>query len=1793
MRVHQVPRSGSFLGCLIGSALCIAALSTVPEARAQGLNLSQLPLFLAPNESPLVMLTMARDHKLFYEAYNDYSDLNEDGSLDVGYKPDKIDYYGYFDSYKCYEYSSGEFVPRTTRSERDTRSRANGAGVPGDKTCSNQWSGDFLNYVTMSRMDALRRVLYGGYRSTDTSSKTVLERAFIPQDAHSWGKEYQSVTRDGYDIRDYAPLGLPDAGRYHIFANVTLSRVTNPPLMRVLTNTERRVWEWLSIERPVAGSDCFDSNNNRISCVPTGGATSELVPSSAFTDLKKSTWKNPVATTEDQFADSAAEFDDWMNRIAISANALESNVSISQINCPNNSCDPAGRTDDYITRVTGKLTAPVTGTYTLIIDGDDAVDVRIGASVLVGWYGGHGFANNDSHSATISLTAGQTYDIEFRHQERGGGSGYLLKWIRPSSASAMTDYTVRVEVCRVTGTGDSNDFTEPNCKSYGSGGTAPKPSGLLHTYGENRTMAFGLLTGSYDNNTKGGRLRKKVGWIEDELNSDGTFKCGGRLTTSCTPGIVGTINRLRITGFRYPDDGSSYDYRDSSTFSAPMQDNKSHDWGNPLGEMVYESMRYFAGKASPTADFTSASGRENGSTFPNFVLPSASWVDPYSTSVTALQDGTDGTFPFCAKPYIMAVSDTYPSFDSDQVPGTAFGSFSGDISGLNVSTLGQNIWDAEFGSGALKDIFIGQSGTTKDGAPSVKSASSFGNIRGLAPGEPTREGSYSTAALAYHAHTQDLSATPNVPKLNFFSVALAAPLPNIEIPIERAADGTASRSVRLVPFAKSPWGCLGLSDDASQLTNTTTGFRPTNQIVDFYVESVENGDGDASTCTASSNPKCPRYVFRINYEDVEQGNDHDMDAIVKYTVELFNDNGTAKVRVSLSSDYAAGCVVHHVGYVMSGTTQDGIYLDVRDKDTTSFGGTNDRDYVFDTPTSTNAPYPNNTGANTYADSQMLPLQRIRTFTPSASASAATVLNDPLWYAAKWGGFDITDPDNPVIPADDATSWDADGNGIPDNYFLVVNPLKMEQQLGKAFNKIFDESGSASSVAANSTSLRTGLRLYVARFVAKDWSGELDAFDIHPLTGGLSETPVWSAQNSLEVGTTRTIFSYDPDVATATDRGIVFDYSAMTATKTDGSPGTLRNSLDRTADGTIDATRTGTDRVDYLRGQAGASWTRQRPCVRGTSRSAGDCQETVLGDIINSSARFVGVPDLSGNVPTSYHAFRTEQSDRRPMIYIGANDGMLHGFDATNGEEMVAYVPSEMYRARPISGSAKEYRLSKLVQADYGLASNAHAYYVDGSPTVSDVCTGTCSTKDDWKTLLVGGLNAGGQGIFALNITNPGADTSTGDFAESATNARKVVLWEFNDWQDDNSNGIGDDDTKYGLGYTFSKPGIARVCTARNTTSTSNPKPCTTWKWAVLFGNGYNNTESDGFASSTGHALLYVLNAADGKPLAKINTRAGTSTQPNGIANITAADIDGDSVVDYVYGGDLKGNLWKFDLTGNTTSDWKVAFGTASAPLPLFVAKDAAATPKLQPITSAPALRGHPLGGIMVLFGTGKYIESGTDPSSSDQQTFYGIWDRNDGIHPDLDRTDLQVQSVLTASTSFEDTTLRSSTDNTVDWSTQSGWYLDFPTSSIGERVVADPQLLSNATLFFTSIVPTPDPCTFGGDSWNYFVNPETGGRLSFNLIDGAPQISVDADTLAYASSYKSSVGVATRGLPIGGSQGRGFVYQSGSKSGDGDGGGGGGGGIPPECRSANNVACLGVKIPGDRGRVSWREITND
>ncbi|HLA73157.1 MAG TPA: PilC/PilY family type IV pilus protein [Steroidobacteraceae bacterium] len=1497
--------SKSFVVRMLHVAVTAALAAMTGAASAAPLAITDTPLFLNSVVAPLNMLVVGRDHKLFYEAYADHADLTGDGTLDVGYqglvvKPDgkfKIDYYGYFDSYKCYTHNGSNFVP---------------ASVNTTKKCSAQWSGDWLNWATTSRIDALRKVLYGGKRSTDSPTDTVIERSLIPQDAHSWGKEYTSAAIDLYNISDVTPYSTPTAGTRHFFANTTLMTTTDwttntdAPLLRVLLNqpSPRRIWNWVSKESPVAGG---------------------------------------------------------------------------------------------------------------------SIDIGAG---------------------NISVTP--------------------------------TDLPVRVQVCVAS-------MPEINCKQYPN--NYWKPTGLLQDFGENDTMLFGLLTGSYQKSKSGGVLRKQIGTITDEIKpADGTLLP--------LVGIIRTMDLLRPAGYaNYTTQAGGFGtvYNGGLVADRPFNEGEhGGNWGNPVAEMMYEALRYFAGKNVPTAAFDYATPGIDG-TAP-LSLPKASWTnsDPYRTGK-----------PSCAKPFETVMSDVNTSYDSDQLPGSYFNGFTGDLAGMNVATEGDKIWGSEFG--AAGNYFIGQSKTDYDGAPTPKSVDSFATIRGLSPEEPTKEGTYYSASVAHYGLTTDLSAATGNQKAQTFAIALASPLPRIEIP-------AGGRMITLVPYAKSVGGCCGVD-------GTKGRFQPTNQIVDFYVEFIAADRKSGS--------------FQVNFEDVEAGNDHDMDAIVRYTYLVNADN---TVTVTLSSDYAAGGIIQHMGYVISGTTRDGIYLEVRDRDTTA-----DVDYFLDTPDAfVGTPPAPNAGADKWSDGAPLALLHSRTFTAGATPSAA-VLKDPLWYAAKWGGFE--DSNSNDVP-DVQSEWDQNGDGNPDNYFLVTNALKLKDQLSSAFDEIIRRTGSASSASVNTGSISSDTRVYQAKFNSGEWGGQLLSYPVNPADGSLL-APEWDAAIKLnaQTPTSRVIITKNAD----TSAGVPFRWANI---------GTIRQGqLQPTADGR------GSLRLDYLRGDSAQEQTsgglfRDRP--------------TKLGDIVSSSPTYVGkppmgYPDALESQP--YSTFAATNANRPKMVYVGANDGMLHGFDAgtgaTKGQEKFAFIPGGVFS-----------NLHELTKPNY-----THKFFVDGTPTVGDAFYGSA-----WHTVLLGSLNKGGKSIFALDVTNPSG------FSEA--NASSIYRWEFTDAD---------------LGLTYSRPVIAKLHDG---------------KWYAIFGNGYNNTQGATPVSTTGRAALFIVDIETGVLAKKIVTNVagnpGAPATPNGLATPALVDTDRDLVMDFAYAGDLLGNMWKFDLRGATFASWVVAYGG----VPLFVAKDAAGV--RQPITSRPEVGRGPKGaGLVVLVGTGKFMEP-VDKSPTQTESFYGVYDKNTFVTA-TDVLPATVRSVLTAQTILAEQTftfttpagtsvtlpLRVTSDNAIG--TKRGWYMDFlspPSATFRGEMQVSNSILRNGRVIFTTLIPDANPCSGGGTSWLMEMDSLTGSRLEESPFDSNEDgIFSEADMVTITLADGTIITAPVSGLQseVGIAQAPGILFTPGTPAVP---GGPGGPGTPPQppmefkYLSGSSPNASGSTLhrvrenPGvnSKNRQSWRQV---
>ncbi|MCW8917796.1 MAG: PilC/PilY family type IV pilus protein [Gammaproteobacteria bacterium] len=622
-------------------------------------------------------------------------------------------------------------------------------------------------------------------------------------------------------------------------------------------------------------------------------------------------------------------------------------------------------------------------------------------------------------------------------------------------------------------------------------------------------------------------------------------------------------------------------------------------------------------------------------------------------------------------------------------------------------------------------------------------------------------------------------------------------------------------------------------------------------------------------------------------------------------------------------------------------------------------------------------------------------------------------NQPLNASDNWGDPASCSDCPPKI--DDL--WHAAYNSRG-TYISADTPNAVVESLQAALSNITNRISSATSVSLNSSQLQTDSLVFQARFDSGDWHGELLAYQLLA-DGSVATTALWNAAEAIPAAANRHVLSHNGS------QGITFRWANLNAAQ--------QAALNTHDNGTVDGL--GSLRLDYLRGD-GSQETR----LGGPFRSR---PVSVLGDIVHSSPVFVGAPAL--HYPDSwgtgaaencsgcgYSAFRSANAARPPMVYVGANDGMLHGFAASSadhGGERLAYIPG-------------------MVLPKLGALSNPgylHQYGVNGTPTAGDAFF---TTDQAWHTVLLGGLNEGGRGIYALDITHPAS------FSEAT--AASTVLWEFS----------SDDDPD--LGYSFSQPAIVRLHHG---------------KWAAIFGNGYNN-------SGSGHAVLFVVDIENGQLLRKIDTGSGSTTTPNGLSSVAPVDTDGDFIVDTLYAGDLEGQLWKFDLSASQPNSWGIDNLGGGPSQPLFTAINASG--QRQPITSRPEVgRGPGNRDLMVYFGTGRYLQS-SDLNNTERQSFYGIIDRD---APVAGRTNLLQQSITYQGVQlgYE---LRT-TSNHFLFAHHDGWYMDLidpAAAEPGERVVSNP-VLRNRRIIFTTLIPATGACSSGGSSWLMELDAWSGSRL--------------------------------------------------------------------------------------------------
>lgn len=704
--------------------------------------------------------------------------------------------------------------------------------------------------------------------------------------------------------------------------------------------------------------------------------------------------------------------------------------------------------------------------------------------------------------------------------------------------------------------------------------------------------------------------------------------------------------------------------------------------------------------------------------------------------------------------------------------------------------------------------------------------------------------------------------------------------------------------------------------------------------------------------------------------------------------------------------------------------------------------------------------------------------------------------------------------------DDLWHTAVNGRGV---FYSAKDPAALQNSLTDFLNNVTASTSSSAAATTSNPNVSTGDNyVFKSTFKSAQWYGELARYTLNLTTGALSLNADWSQSGTVfsdpstqtytpplldnRTYTTRNIYTYSPADGTRID----FTWASLTTAGLDqhfriahlgsgSSPlqpltqlcSSGINCLDATAqvDSNAAGTTTGAggiNLVNFLRGDRSNE---------GPDATTYYFQRThVLGDIVDSQAVYVKAPLWSYN-DAGYATFKSDNAGRQGMVYVGANDGMLHAFNASTGAEEWAYIPSMLLP-----------NLYKLADKKY---SANHAYYVNATPKSGDVYI-----SGAWKTILVGGLGRGGRGYYAMDITNPSSPS---------------VLWEFKASSSAEAGYVTDPD----LGYTYGTPIITKLSDGT---------------WVVVVTSGYNNV-----SPGSGRGILYVLNAQTGAIINKIDTGVGSTTTtvagcsaapcPSGLSKITAfvESSRSNNLSLRVYGGDLYGNVWRFDLTQLTASG-----GTAYVQLLATLSSDNNGINR-QPITTRPEvsyINNRPV----VYIGTGAYLGP-ADVSTVQTQTIYAL---KDPIALNVTAATLASSSssstatysnprasTCTASSNtscfirhalYDQSGVRKIDGNAstavnydADFATMNGWYADMPQS--GERIDTDPDL-QLGTLAFTSNKPaTNDPCSSGGSSYLNYFDYKTG-----KAVQGVTDVGVSLST---GSTTALSTAVTLIRLPNG------------------------------------------------------------
>ncbi len=1261
----------------------------------------------------------------------------------------------------------------------------------------------------------------------------------------------------------------------------------------------------------------------------------------------------------------------------------------------------------------------------------------------------------------------------------------------PSKSGAglgLDDYNVKVEVC-VTG------LLEDNCKQYPNGNY--KPTGLLQTYGDEDKVLFGMFGGSYSKNKSGGTLIKDVSSMTDEIDvtGDGHFKLAypsGYVSKNNAGGIINAWSLYRIVGYEYgySNNRGYYNNFDQCRWGLNSFNNgKCRNWGNPFGEIYWNAIRYLAGES------VSGTFRANDSNVIDGLNTPQTWKCPL--------DDTN----YCSSLNIINFNASTISYDYDDLDGASDGV--GTIwGGATSSGLTQPVGDGEGITG--NSYFVGENGANNNQLCTEKVVSNLGDVKGLCPEAPRLEGTYRLSGIAYKAHLDDIrSSGPNELEddqiVDTYSVTLAPAVPEITVPIPGS-----NNTVTILPACRND----NISGNCA--------------IVDFKIVEPHTVVGGVGTGK-----------FYVNWEDSEQGGDFDQDmwGVISYEVT----STTIKVEtdtIAQSTGFRMG-----FGYIISGTTQDGFH---------THSGINNYTRAETGVTDCSSGCNRNDAAtsHTYAigSTSAGQLKDPLYYAAKWGAFVDENGNDIPDLQSEWDRKDSEGRFNPDgVP--DTYYYATDPEELERSLANVLNAIIAKTASGTAASVV---ASSRQGQGAVFQAMYVTERTYDKKTVK--WAGTLHSLWIDNVgllredNNGNKTLDDYATDKVVQLyydsatrqtrlcrissSTSSTFTAVTSGSGTCTGTSLPLSdlkplwnaretLSALPNVTSQRSYGGLANTgrhvltwVDKDLDGIVDSgefvdfTPSGVDttnRYGYLNVTAKTDADDIINYIRGEEQTGmrnrtmdfdGDGTDEVLrlGDIVHSTPTSVSTPaeafDQLYN-DTSYATFRAQYAKRRQMIYVGANDGMLHAFNAGffNAETLEFELSPNGEAAHPLGTELWAYAPGNLLPHLKWLTdiNYTHVYYMDAKPRVFDakIFPADADHPDGWGTVLVAGMRFGG-GKMTVDTAGDGLGGGADDHDfRSAYVVMDVTNPEV-------APKLLAEISHPNLGFTTSYP--TAMALRKNDNSVN--------KWYLVFGTGPTNLTT---ATSTqdGRVLAYDLDTKSWVT-GFGPTDGGNKVGANSfVGDPIAADWDLNYLADDLYVGSVSGTA-----TNPSGNLYKLAVKEASSGWTL--------APRLstgQPVVARPTLSIDKMLNRWVYVGTGRFFAN-EDKKSGSQQTLYGFRDNPpSGATSSLpatanlvDVTNAEVSAVtpytvsgVSGATNFKE--LEALFDDTSNW--KDGWKLNLPTSTSGPsaRMVKEGALLGRV-LLMTDYTPSESLCGGDGTSTLYGLYYKTGTALAERPILG-------------------------------------------------------------------------------------------